>query len=93
MEQTGFDGIAFADTLQDFNTLHYAGQIVHILCCDGSMGFTFQDTRYDISVNDYVILPNAELGSGFSASNDFRGILMSLSEAFVASIAIRSRIP
>ena len=90
MEQTGFDGIAFADTLQDFNTLHYAGQIVHILCCDGSMGFTFQDTRYDISVNDYVILPNAELGSGFSASNDFRGILMSLSEAFVASIAIRS---
>ena len=30
MEQTGFDGIAFADTLQDFNTLHYAGQIVHI---------------------------------------------------------------
>ena len=90
MEQTGFDGIAFADTLQDFNTLHDAGQIVHILCCDGSMGFTFQDTRYDISVNDYVILPNAELGSGFSASNDFRGILMSLSEAFVASIAIRS---
>ena len=80
MEQTGFDGIAFADTLQDFNTLHYAGQIVHILCCDGSMGFTFQDTRYNISVNDYVILPNAELGSGFSASNDFRGILMSLSE-------------
>ena len=54
------------------------------------MGFTFQDTRYNISVNDYVILPNAELGSGFSASNDFRGILMSLSEAFVASIAIRS---
>lgn len=90
MEQTGFDGIAFADTLQDFNTLHYAEQIVHILCCDGSMGFTFQDTRYNISVNDYVILPNAELGSGFSASNDFRGILMSLSEAFVASIAIRS---
>ena len=90
MEQTGFDGIAFADTLHDFKTLHYAGQIVHILCCDGSMGFTFQDTRYDISVNDYVILPNAELGSGFSASNDFRGILMSLSEAFVASIAIRS---
>ena len=42
MEQTGFDGIAFADTLQDFNTLHYAGQIVHILCCDGSMGFTLQ---------------------------------------------------
>lgn len=90
MEQTGFDGIAFADTLQDFNALRDAGQTVHILCCCGNMGFTFQDTRYNIAVGDYVILPNAELGSGFSASNDFRGILMSLSEAFVASIAIRS---
>ncbi|WP_245584959.1 helix-turn-helix domain-containing protein [Rikenella microfusus] len=90
MEQTDFDGIVFADTLQDFNALRYARQTVHILCCCGNMGFTFQDTRYNIAVGDYVILPNAELGSGFSASDNFRGILMSLSEAFVASIAIRS---
>ena len=74
MEQTDFDGIVFADTLQDFNNLRYAGHIVHILCCGG----------------DYVILPNGELGSEFSISDDFQGILMSLSETFVASIAIRS---
>ena len=43
MEQTDFDGIVFADTLQDFNNLRYAGHIVHILCCGGNMGFTFQD--------------------------------------------------
>ena len=54
------------------------------------MGFTFQDTRYNIAVGDYVILPNGELGSEFSISDDFQGILMSLSETFVASIAIRS---
>ena len=90
MEQTDFDGIVFADTLQDFNTLRYAGHIVHILCCGGNMGFTFQDTRYNIAVGDYVILPNGELGSEFSISDDFQGILMSLSETFVASIAIRS---
>ena len=90
MEQTDFDGIVFADTLQDFNNLRYAGHIVHILCCDGNMGFTFQDTRYNIAVGDYVILPNGELGSEFSISDDFQGILMSLSETFVASIAIRS---
>ena len=90
MEQTNFDGIVFADTLQDFNNLRYAGHIVHILCCGGNMGFTFQDTRYNIAVGDYVILPNGELGSEFSISDDFQGILMSLSETFVASIAIRS---
>ena len=56
MEQTDFDGIVFADTLQDFNNLRYAGHIVHILCCGGNMGFTFQDTRYNIAVGDYVIL-------------------------------------
>lgn len=47
MEQTDFDGIVFADTLQDFNNLRYAGHIVHILCCGGNMGFTFQDTHYN----------------------------------------------
>lgn len=90
MEQTDFDGIVFADSLQDFNALRYAGQVIHILCLDGNMGFTFQNTRYNIAAGDYVILPNGELGSEFSVSDDFQGILMSLSETFVASIAIRS---
>lgn len=54
------------------------------------MGFTFQDTHYNISAGDYVILPNAALASDFSVSDDFQGILMNLSEAFVTSIAIRS---
>lgn len=90
MEQTDFNGITFADTLQDFGTLRYAGHIIHILCCGGNMGFTFQNTRYNIARGDYVILPNAELASELSESGDFRGILMCLSEVFVASIAIRS---
>ena len=90
MSDTKFDGIIFADTWQDFNTLRYVGRVIHILCRKGNMGFTFQDTHYNISAGDYVILPNATLASGFSASDDFQGILMSLSEAFVTSIAIRS---
>ena len=90
MGQTDFDGIIFADTWQEFNTLRYAGRIIHILCCKGSMGFTFQETHYNVTAGDYVILPNAELGSDFSVSGDFRGILMNLSDAFVTSIAIRS---
>lgn len=90
MGDTKFDGIVFANTWQDFNTLQYAGRVIHILCRKGNMGFSFQDTHYNISAGDYVILPNAALASYFSASDDFQGIMMNLSEAFVTSIAIRS---
>ena len=90
MRNTKFDGIIFADTWQEFNTLRYAGRVLHILCRKGNMGFSFQDTHYNISSGDYVILPNATLASDFSASDDFQGIMMNLSEAFVTSIAIRS---
>ena len=90
MGDTKFDGIVFADTWQEISSLQYAGRVIHILCRKGNMGFTFQDTHYNISSGDYVILPNATLASDFSASDDFQGILMNLSEAFVTSIAIRS---
>ena len=90
MEQVEFDGIIFTDTLQAYNSLQYAGRVTHILCQEGNMGFTFQETRYNIAAGDYVILPNPALVSGFSESDDFQGILMSLSDTFVTSIAIRS---
>ena len=70
MRHTDFDGIIFADTLQEFNALRYAGRVIHILCSEGNMGFTFQDTRYNIAAGDYVILPNATLVSEFSDSED-----------------------
>ena len=90
MGDTKFDGIVFVDIWQELNILRYVGRVIHILCRKGNMGFTFQDTHYNISSGDYVILPNAAFASDFSASDDFQGILMNLSEAFVTSIAIRS---
>ena len=90
MDTTKFDGIVFVDTWQEFNSLRYAGRVIHILCRKGNMGFSFQDTHYNISSGVYVILPNAALSSDFSVSDDFQGTLMNLSEAFVTSIAIRS---
>ena len=52
MEHTDFDGIIFADTLQDFNALRHTGRVIHILCSGGNMGFTFQDTRYHIAAGE-----------------------------------------
>jgi AraC family transcriptional activator of pobA len=90
MSDVKFDGIVFVDSWQELNRLRYVGRVIHILCSKGNMGFTFQDTHYNMSAGDYVILPNAALVDGFSASDDFQGILMNLSEAFTISIAIRS---
>lgn len=36
------------------------------------MGFTFQDTRYNIAAGDYVILPNATLVSEFRTPKTFK---------------------
>lgn len=66
------------------------GRIVHILCVAGSLGFVLHDTRYDISPGDYVIFPDISMAEGFSESDDYAAITMSLSEQFVASLAIRS---
>lgn len=90
MADTNFNGIVFVDTLQEFRALQYSGRVIHILCSKGNMGFTFQNTHYNIASGDYVILPNAMLVSNFTNSEDFQGILMSLSDIFVTSIAIRS---
>lgn len=85
-----FDGILFIDSLRQYAMTQSAGRVIHILCRQGSMSFTLHDTRYNITAGDYVILPNGVLVSSFSESSDFLGIVMSLSESFVASIAIRS---
>lgn len=90
MNNAKFDGIVFTDTWQELEALRYMGRVIHILCSKGNMGFTFQDTHYNISAGDYAILPNAALASDFSVSDEFQGIMMNLSESFVASIAIRS---
>lgn len=65
MSDTYFDGIVFGDTWQEFSTLQCVGRVIHILCRNGNMGFTFQDTHYNISAGDYVILPKCGTCLGF----------------------------
>ena len=67
-----------------------SGDVLHILCIAGSMSFVYQEVRYNIMPHDYVIMPNVSFASEFSFSADFDALIMSLSEAFVASLAIRS---
>lgn len=90
-DNTRMEGnILFLNTFDDIMRWHHAGRVLHILCTAGSMSFACQNVRYNIAASDYVILPNAMLATDFSGSADLGAIIMSLSERFVTSMAIRS---
>ena len=90
MERVIWDKIYFGDSVNDCDPQKQFGHILHILCMEGSMSFVFHDVRYNIAKGDYVILPNRSLACSFSESSDFDAIIMSLSESFVTSMALRS---
>ena len=85
-----WDKILFFKSLSDYSFAQYADSVLHILCTAGNMSFSFQDVRYNVVPSDYVILTNPVLASSFSESDDFDAVIMSLSEAFVTSMAIQS---
>ena len=85
-----WDKIQFFQSLSEYPFDKYADSVLHILCTAGNMSFSFQDVRYNVVPSDYVILTNPVLASGFSESDDFDAVIMSLSEAFVTSMAIQS---
>lgn len=90
MERVIWNKIYFGDSVNDCDPQKQFGHILHILCMEGSMSFVFHDVRYNIAKGDYVILPNRSLACSFSESSDFDAIIMSLSESFVTSMALRS---
>lgn len=83
-------GIVFADRVTGFGLADTPGRVLHILCLGGGMSFMLHDVRYNIAARDYVILPDAALATAFTESPDAEAIVMSLSESFVASLALRS---
>ena len=83
-------GIVFADRVTGFGLADTPGRVLHILCLRGGMSFMLHDVRYNIAARDYVILPDAALATAFTESPDAQAIVMSLSESFVASLALRS---
>lgn len=84
------DGLAFIDGIGDIDFSSGTGDVLHLLCTAGGMSFMFQDVRYNVGRGDYAIITNTGLVTGAAASHDFDGIMMRLSETYVASLALRS---
>ena len=70
------DKVFFIDSLDNYSAAELLDNVLHILCTEGSMSFTFRETYYHIVVGDYVIITNLSLASGFVRSKDFKGILI-----------------
>lgn len=83
-------GIMFADHVTGFAPAYTPGRVLHILCVSGGMSFTLNDVRYNVGPRDYVILPDVAQASDFTESADAAATVMSLSEEFVTSLALRS---
>ena len=65
-------------------------RILHLLPTAGSLSFQHRITRYNVTVGDYVILPNAALVRDFAVSGDYAGLMFSLSTQAVNKVALRS---
>lgn len=90
MDNSGNTDIIFMDSLTGYHPAVRHGQILHVLCMEGSMSFVFQDVMYNIAAGDYVILPDASLLEDFTEGEGLRILVMSLSDPYVASLAIKS---
>ena len=82
--------LTFADSIAKTSFVSAAGFVVHILCLKGNLSFLFQDTHFNVSKMDYVILPNIHLASDFAESSDFKAIVMYFDEKLVNALAIQS---
>lgn len=72
MDNSGNTDIIFMDSLTGYHPAVRHGQILHVLCMEGSMSFVFQDVMYNIAAGDYVILPDASLLEDFTEGAGLR---------------------
>lgn len=85
-----FDKILFLPSLKDFWTCGHPDYVVHILCMKGALGLSYQDVRFNVGPEDFVILTNMGLVGDVSQSDDFEGYVMALSYSYANSRGIQS---
>lgn len=86
----GKELVCFHNSVSDLLEMTSTTRILHLLPTAGSLSFQHRITRYNVTVGDYVILPNAALVSDFAVSGDYAGLMFSLSTQAVNKVALRS---
>ena len=86
----GKELVCFHNSVSDLLEMTSTTRILHLLPKAGSLSFQHRITRYNVTVGDYVILPNAALVRDFAVSGDYAGLMFSLSTQAVNKVALRS---
>ena len=86
----GKELVCFHNSVSDLLEMTSTTRILHLLPTAGSLSFQHRITRYNVTVGDYVILPNAALVRDFAVSCDYAGLMFSLSTQAVNKVALRS---
>lgn len=84
------DQLLFLNNIEDFVFTAHPHNVTHILCTSGTMGFSLQHVRYNISEGDYAIFPSGMWPHGFLVSESAQYIAMTFPESFVNTSMIKS---
>lgn len=74
--------IRFSDSLAQYTFMDSIGNVIHTLCTAGSMSFTLNHVRYNVSAGDFAIFLNGAIVTDIRQSADFEAIVMTFSETF-----------
>lgn len=86
MKSSDCYGVIFSDGFE----CRYDDRLLHVLCVQGNIGFTFRHTRYNVGIGDYAIITEMPLAANFTKSADFEGFIMWLSLESVKTAWLRS---
>ena len=89
-EMQGDDLLLFLTSLEELAHFRGKSAVIHILCGRGNLSFLHRSTFFNISPDDYAIIPNAALATDFSASPDLEAIVMALTPAVGSRLALKS---
>lgn len=90
MKEKLSEGISFANDIYNFDFTASIGMVVHILCLEGSLSFTRNNTRFNVSAGDYVILTPGIGVTDMLFSNYVKTLIMFFPESVALTLAIRS---
>ncbi len=89
-ESTPSELITFADSLNALPLGTYKRQILHLLCLEGSMSFSYQNKSCLLQEHQYAIFPYAQLLEDTVASAGFKCLALLLDHKFTKQLPLRS---
>lgn len=90
MDIIDLNTLTFSNSLSDLDMMYETGNVIHILCIEGSFSFSISHLRYNVRKRDYVIFAVGAFFSKVEYSSDYRVLIMSFPESMASTTAFNS---